>query len=96
MDIDKLIEALAQEGVLGEVQSKRLTTTELPARVYVGLIVASLATKKSVTNCLSTAIETYLMRNKEKHLEEIKLQAAAQGVSVEEYLAKVIEERIKS
>jgi hypothetical protein len=94
MDIDKLIEALKQEGILEEIQSKRLTTTELPARVYVGLTIASLATKKSVTNCLSTAIETYLIRNKEKHFEEIKLQAAAQDVSVEEYLVRVIATRI--
>lgn len=93
MDIDKLIEALQQNQVLNATQSKRLTTTELPARVYIGLIVASLATKKSITNCLSTAIETYLIRNKEKHLEEIKLQASAQGISVEEYLARVIAAR---
>lgn len=95
MDIDKLIEALRKEGVLGDVQVKRLTTTELPAQLYVRLIVASLATKKSIGAIMGTALETYTMRNADKHLDEIKLQAAAASMELEEYLADAIARRLK-
>lgn len=95
IDIDKLIEALQKTGVLSEIQSKRLSTTELPAQVYLRMVIASMATKKSVTNCLSTAMETYTMRNEEKHMTEIKLQAAAEGITIEEYLAAELARRLK-
>ncbi|BDA74416.1 hypothetical protein CAL7716_085820 [Calothrix sp. PCC 7716] len=95
IDIDKLIEALVNAGVLNEIQSKRLSTTELPAQLYLRLVIASMATKKSITNCASTALETYTMKNEEKHMTEIKLQAAAAEMPVEEYLAAEIARRLK-
>jgi hypothetical protein len=96
MDIEKLIEALKAKSILQPIQTKRITTTELPAHLYIRLIIASMATKKSSTACLSTAIETYCMRNEEKHLNEIRLQAAAAGKEIEEYLAEEIAQRLQS
>ncbi|MBW4668403.1 MAG: hypothetical protein KME60_13495 [Cyanomargarita calcarea GSE-NOS-MK-12-04C] len=94
MDIDKLIEALQSVGGLEEIQSKRISTTELPAQLYLRMVIASLATKKSITNCTSTALETYTIRNEEKHLAEIKLQAAAAGMGIEDYLADALAKRL--
>lgn len=94
MDIEKLIEYLVEAGILVEIQNKRITSTELPAQLYLRLQIASLATKKSATACLSTALETYCMRNEIKHLDEIRLQAAATGKGVEEYLAEAIAARL--
>lgn len=94
IDVDKLIEAFKETGGLAEIQNKRIYTTELPSQLYLRMVIASLATKKSVTNCTSTALETYTMRNEEKHMAEIKLQAAAAGMVVEEYLADAIAKRL--
>lgn len=94
IDIDKLIQALQETGGLQEIQSKRLSTTELPAQLYLRMVIASLATKKSVTNCMGTALETYTIRNEDKHMAEIKLQAAAAGMAIEEYLADAIAKRL--
>ena len=96
MDIDRLVEELSNAGILETVQKKRITTSELPASLYIKLLIASLATKKGASNCVSTALETYCMRNSEKHLDEIKLQAAAAGKELEVYLAEAIAARIKS
>ncbi|NEQ23788.1 MAG: hypothetical protein F6K28_32535, partial [Microcoleus sp. SIO2G3] len=54
----------------------------------------SLATKNGLSSCISTALETYTMRNEEKHLNEIKMQAAAAGKEIEVYLAEQIAARL--
>ncbi|MDR9893266.1 hypothetical protein G7B40_001525 [Aetokthonos hydrillicola Thurmond2011] len=96
MNIDKLIEELSNAGILEVIQKKRMTTSELPASLYIKLLIASIATKKGASNCISTALETYCMRNEEKHLNEIKLQAAAAGKELEVYLVEAIATRLKS
>ncbi|MBO3464142.1 MAG: hypothetical protein KME33_38840, partial [Aetokthonos hydrillicola CCALA 1050] len=63
MNIDKLIEELSNAGILEVIQKKRMTTSELPASLYIKLLIASIATKKGASNCISTALETYCMRN---------------------------------
>lgn len=95
MDIDKLIEELERLDLLRKIQDKRFQTTEVPARLFLKMFMASLATRKSLNNCISTALETYTMRNSEKHLEEIKLQAANAGMEIEAYVACKLEEKIK-
>ncbi|PMB04256.1 hypothetical protein CEN49_21190 [Fischerella thermalis CCMEE 5273] len=44
--------------------------------------------------CISTALETYTMRNQEKHFNEVKMQAAAAGKELEVYLAEQIAARL--
>ncbi|MBW4677688.1 MAG: hypothetical protein KME52_27920 [Desmonostoc geniculatum HA4340-LM1] len=95
MDIDKLIEALKQRGIIKEIIDKRPGVPKLPAQLYVRLIVASLATRKDISACISTALETYTMRNADKHFDEIKIQAAAAGIEPEEYLADEIVQRLQ-
>ncbi|KYC42016.1 hypothetical protein WA1_18605 [Scytonema hofmannii PCC 7110] len=90
MDIDKLIEALSNAGIIQPIQKKRITTSELPATLYIKMLIASMATKKSLSACISTAMETYTIRNEEKHFNEIKMQAAATGKELEAYLAEQI------
>ncbi len=94
MDIDKLIEILKQRGVVAEIIDKRPGVPKLPAQLYLRLIIASLATRKDISSCISTALETYAIRNAEKHLDEIKIQASAVNKEVEEYLVDAIVDRI--
>jgi hypothetical protein len=94
MDIDKLIDALSNTGTLQSIQKKRITTSELPATLYIKLLIASMATKKSISACISTALETYTMRNEEKHFNEVKMLAAAAGKELEVYLAEQIAARL--
>lgn len=94
MNIEKLIEELIKQGVIKDVVDKRPGVPKLPAQLYIRLIMASLATNKDMSACISTALETYTMRNAEKHLDEIKIQAAAAGETVEEYLSKAIATRL--
>jgi hypothetical protein len=94
IDIDKLIDALNEVSALQAVQNKKIYTNEIPAQLYIRMVIASLATKKSITNCMSTALETYTMRNEEKHYSELKLQAAAAEMEVETYLAQELAKRL--
>jgi hypothetical protein len=94
MDIDKLIELLKGKGLLDKLQGKRLTTQEMPGTLYIKLIMASEATRKPLNGCISTALETYTMRNEEKHLSECRMRAAAEGLGLEEWLMSVIEKRV--
>ncbi|MCC2692867.1 hypothetical protein [Nodularia sp. LEGE 04288] len=96
MDIDKLIQALQERGVISEIIDKRPGVPKLPAQLYVQLIVASLATRKDISACISTALETYVMRNADKHLNEIKYQAAAADKELEQYLADAIASRLQN
>jgi len=94
VDIDKLIEVLKQRGIITEIIDKRPGVPKLPAQLYLRLVIASLATRKDISACISTALETYTMRNAEKHLDEIKIQAAAVDKEPEEYLADAIAARL--
>lgn len=96
VDVDKLIEALKQRGIINEIIDKRPGVPKLPAQLYVRLIMASMATNKDMSACISTALETYTMRNADKHLDEIKIQAAAANKELEEYLAEIIAARLQS
>lgn len=89
-NLSKLIEALKFRDVLDKVIDKRLGMPRLPAQLYLRLIVASIATNKEISNCVSTALETYCIRNEEKHFDEIKIKAAAAGVELEEFLAEEV------
>lgn len=95
MDIDKLIELLKERGVISQILDKRPGVPKLPAQLYLRLVIASLATKKDISACISTALETYTMRNADKHLDEIKIQSAAADMTVEEYLVDAIAQRLK-
>jgi predicted HicB family RNase H-like nuclease len=95
IDIDKLTELLKEQGLLDKIQGKRLTTQEIPGSLYIRLVLASEATRKPLNGCISTALETYCMRNEEKHLNECKLRAAAEDLSVEEWLAETLKKRIE-
>jgi hypothetical protein len=95
VDIDKLIQALKERGVISEIIDKRPGVPKLPAQLYVQLIIASLATRKDISACISTALETYLTQNTDKHLNEIKFQAAADDKEVEQYLADAITSRLQ-
>ncbi|MFN6474363.1 MAG: hypothetical protein RMY36_032420 [Nostoc sp. SerVER01] len=95
MDIDKLIEALKQRGIINEIIDKRPGVPKLPAHLYVRLIIASMATRKDISACISTALETYTMRNGDKHLDEVKIQAAAADKELEEYLVDEIAQRLQ-
>lgn len=94
IDIDKLIELLNHQGLLDKIQGKRLTTQEIPGSLYIKLVAASEATRKPLNGCIATALETYCIRNEDKHLSECKMRAAAEGLSVEEWLANTIKKRI--
>lgn len=95
VDTDKLIEALKERGIINEIIDKRPGVSKLPALLYLRLTIASLATRKDISACISTALETYTMRNADKHLDEIKIQAAAAGKEIEEYLADAIAAKLK-
>ncbi|MBH8566746.1 hypothetical protein I8748_32120 [Nostoc sp. CENA67] len=95
MDIERLIEELEKVGILEEIQRKRLTTSEMPASLYIKLVAASIATKKNLSGVIATALETYAMRNQDKHFDELRLQAAASGKSLEQYLVEVIATRLQ-
>lgn len=93
VDWDKLIELLAEKNLLGKLQGKRPGVPKLPALLYIRLIMASLATEKEISSCITTALETYIIRNEEKHFTEIKIKAIQKGVSVEEFLSSSISDR---
>lgn len=95
MNLDKLIELLKERGVISQILDKRPGVPKLPAQLYLRLVIASLATRKDIGACISTALETYTMRNADKHLDEIKIQAAAADMTVEEYLVDAIAQRIQ-
>ncbi|NDJ26068.1 hypothetical protein GS682_31715 [Nostoc sp. B(2019)] len=95
MDIDKLIQALQKRGVINEIIDKRPGVPKLPAQLYVQLIIASLATKKDISACINVALESYVIQNADKHLDEIKFQAAAANQEVEQYLADAIASRFQ-
>lgn len=94
MDIEQLIEKLSNKNLIRLVGTKRLTSQELPAILYIRMLIASFATKKSIGNCIATALETYCIRNHDKHMDEMKLQAAAKNISVEDYVAELIQSKI--
>ncbi|NES17909.1 MAG: hypothetical protein F6K41_03055 [Symploca sp. SIO3E6] len=94
MDFDKLINCLSEKGILKELDGKRMTTNEMPSLLYLRLIIAGLATNKSRTNCMMTALETYTMRNAEKHLSECKLKAKIDGMELEEWLCDRISKQL--
>jgi predicted DNA binding CopG/RHH family protein len=93
LDIEKLTELLKEYDLLEKIQGKRLTTQETPGILYIKLVLASEATRKPLSACISTALETYTMRNEEKHLDECRLKAAAEGLPLEEWLAKILKKR---
>ncbi|MCC5636289.1 GIY-YIG nuclease family protein [Nostoc sp. CHAB 5844] len=95
LNFDKLIKGFKEHKVLDALIDKRPGVPKLPAQLYLRLVIASLAAKKDISACISTALETYTMRNEEKHLNEIKIQAAAADVTVEEYLVDAIAQRLK-
>ena len=93
-DIEELIKQLQDKGVLDKIVGKRPGVPKLPAQLYLRLIVASIATEKDMSACISTALETYTMRNENKHFDEIRLKAAACGKTVEEFIAWEVGERL--
>jgi hypothetical protein len=95
VNIDKLIQALKERGVISEIIDKRPGVPKLPAQLYVQMIIASLATKKDISACISSAIETYVTQNADKHFKEIKYQAAAADKELEQYLADAIASRLQ-
>jgi hypothetical protein len=94
MNIDRLIELLKEKGLFQKLSGKRLTTQELPISVYIRLMIASEATKKPLNGCIATALETYCMRNEEKHFNECKLRAAAEDKELEEWVVEAISLRL--
>jgi group I intron endonuclease len=94
INIDKLISFLEQSKVIRKIQDKRITTTEMPTSLYLQMAIASLARKKSITNCLLAALEFFTEEFQSEHMNEIKLQAAAAGMGIEEYLADAIAKRL--
>lgn len=94
MDIDKLIEELKKQGIIKDVIDKRPGVPKLPALLYIKMIMASMATNKDMSACIGTALETYTMKNGEKHLDSIKIKAAAADKELEEYLAEEIAARL--
>ncbi len=96
MDIDKLIEELKKQGIIKDVIDKRPGVPKLPAQLYIRLIMASIATNKDMSACISTALETYTIRNADKHLDEIKIKAAAADKELEKYLVEAIAARLQN
>ncbi|MBW4598973.1 MAG: hypothetical protein KME29_04995 [Calothrix sp. FI2-JRJ7] len=94
-NLDKLIESLKFRDALDKIIDKRPGVSRLPAQLYLRLIVASIATNKDISGVISTALETYAMRNEQKHFDEIKIKAAAAGMELEEFLAEEVVRRIK-
>ncbi|MEJ1932141.1 hypothetical protein WDZ92_18040, partial [Nostoc sp. NIES-2111] len=90
MDVEKLIEELNNAGILEEIQHKRVTTSEMPATLYVGLMAASISSKKNLSNVIATALENYVTTNQQKHFDELQLQAAGAGKTLEQYLVEEI------
>ena len=94
MDVDKLIELLQEKKMLNKIIGKRPGVPKLPAQLYLRLVLASVATEKDMSACISTALETYTMRNFDKHFAELKIKAAAIGKTPEEFLIDIVCERL--
>jgi hypothetical protein len=96
MDFSKIIKALDLKGVVGKFSDKRILTPKLPLTTRIKLYRAAIATKKPVSSVLSTAIETYLISNDEKHLAEIQAMATLRGCCVEDILIDEISKRFEN
>jgi hypothetical protein len=93
-NIDKLLQILQEKGLLERLSNKRINSPFLPATLYMKLLMAAIATNKPLSSVLSTALETYVMRNEEKHLGELKAIATRSGLDLEEAIALEIEKRL--
>lgn len=94
-DINKVLEILAEKGLLDTLSDKRLTTSKLPITLYVKLMRSELATGKDLASNVGTALLTYTDRNGDKHDQEVYARALSEGVSPEELLANFIEEKLR-
>lgn len=94
MEYNQLIECLNKKGVLSQLKSKRMTTSEMPSLLYLRLIIAGIATQKSRTNCMMTALHTYVNRNEEKHIGECGIQAKMEGMELEQWLCEAIAKQL--
>ncbi|BCL39817.1 hypothetical protein NSMS1_62640 (plasmid) [Nostoc sp. MS1] len=96
VDVEHLIEQLNRAGILEEIQRKRVTTSEMPATLYISLMAASIATKKNLSTVIACAVESYITSNQQKHFDELQLQAAGAGKTLEQYLVEEIVKRLKT
>jgi hypothetical protein len=95
VDTDKLVEILEERGLIKEIIGKRPGVPKLTAQLYLNLLIAAEAMGTDMGARIITALETYLIRNREKHLLELKIQASAAGKNLEEYIADRITQRLQ-
>jgi hypothetical protein len=94
-DLNKVLDILAERGLLDSLDNKRLTTSKLPITLYIKLLRSELATGKDLASNVGTALFTYANRNGENHDQEVYARALRDGVSPEEFLADFIEEKLR-
>lgn len=90
MDFTKIIRELDLKGLIAKFNNKRILTPKLTITTRLKLYRASIATNKPVSAVIATAIETYLLRNEEKHQSEIEVIATIRGCDVEDVITDEI------
>lgn len=107
MDTDRKDEPTLENsyGIDWKVVSEKLPAEKNPARFQAGelsglyhwrLVAASKFLNKSVAAIIQTAIITYLDRQESKHALQIRVEAELLGISPEEYIVKIVNEKTEA
>lgn len=97
MDYEKLAQLLVEQGLYEKLSDPfRPRSGALNRKEQIRLLIAAEVTKKSLADCVRTAIFVYLNSNQEKHLDAFRLEAAAEGKNLEEYVAEKIRLRLET
>lgn len=93
MDIERILRSLHEQGLLSQLEDKRLTTPKLPTTLYLKLLIAAIATGKTrggLGQTIQTALHTYVNRNNGSHIGEFHVEAIKQGRDVEDIIVDAI------